>query len=295
MSRATKRGWFVASAGVVAFVVTGIACSKATTPAETTLDSGSSQPAEGDSSLADGGPDFTLDALPTTFSDSAVNDDASDDATPPAPIDTGVACAKPSPDDPCGLDPQCDCPSLETCDLDGGNGTLCVTAGNALAGHGCTTTASCAPGLTCSNGVCRPYCTLSIADAGGCNAKLAEGGACVSLTNSDAGPLAKYGTCSFRCQLQDPNACGATGDLNGGCISDGVGGTDCIGVGITAIGGACNYINDCKPGLVCAGSACAQWCRVAQTTPSDCTSGEACQAFAPPVPTAYGVEYGYCP
>jgi hypothetical protein len=293
MSRASNRGWFVASVGVVALVVAGIACSKATPLDETGADSGFPGPTEGDSSFSDGGPGFTLDAFPTTFPDSTVDDDAGDATTRPPNDSSTPGCVKPSPDDPCGLDPQCDCPSLETCDLDGGEGTLCVTAGSAQAGHGCTTTASCATGLTCSNGVCRPYCALT-SDGGSCNAKLAEGGACVPLSDTDAGPLAKYGTCSFRCELQDPNACGATGDLYGGCIFDGVGGTDCIGVGIANIGDTCNYINDCKPGLVCAGSQCAQWCRVSHS-PSDCGDGEACQAFAPPVPTAYGVEYGYCP
>ncbi len=291
MSRASKRGWFVASAGVLALVVAGAACSKVA-PNETTTDAGGTPPTEGDSSFADSGPGFTLDALPTTFDDATLPDDASDDAPVTPPADSGlVSCHKPSPGDPCGLDPQCDCPSQETCDLDGGEGTVCVVAGNALVGHGCTASASCAPGLTCSDGVCRPYCTLT-SDAG-CNAKLAEGGTCVSLTGSDAGPLAHYGTCSINCQLQDPNGCGATGDLNGGCISDNAGGTDCIGMGLTTIGGACTYINDCKPGLVCAGQ-CLQWCRIGHS-PSDCGDGEACQTFGGGPVAANGVDYGYCP
>jgi hypothetical protein len=289
MNRAAKRGWFVVCACAGALAAAGAACSTVANSNGRDADSGSTQtqPAEDDASLGEAGGDFSLDGALQLLVDSTLPE-TSDDATT-TKLDTGT-CQTPASGDPCGLDPQCGCTSVQTCDINLG-GTSCVAAGNAKVGHGCTTTASCEPGLTCFNGVCRPYCSNS-GDAG-CDSKLPEGGTCTAVLGDDGGPLASDDVCTFRCQLQDPNACGPTGDLNAGCIYDGVGGTDCEAVGLSNIGDDCTYLNDCKPGLVCVGQ-CLPWCRVGHS-PSDCGDGEACQAFASPVPTAYGVEYGYCP
>jgi hypothetical protein len=284
MNRAAKSGWFVSFMCVTALAVGEIACSTSGNISATSDDSGSTtgaEPSSDDASLVaddggnDSGADATLDASPTSLLDSTVAEDGTDgDATVVQPLDAAATCKKPAADDPCGL----------------AAGTVCVAAGNALAGHGCTTTASCAPGLTCFNGACRPYCT-NTGDAG-CDEKLPEGGTCVAIVGEDGGPLPNYDVCTFRCQLQDPKACGPTGDLNSGCVYDN-GGTDCEGVGISTIGESCTYLNDCLPGLVCVGE-CLPWCRVGHT-PSDCGDGEACQGFGSPALTANGVEYGYCP
>jgi hypothetical protein len=264
----------------------GAACSKAPASDGTGVDAGSS--ARGEDASFDASIGITLDALPTVFKEASA-DDAGHDSAPAQTFDAAV-CARPSPSDPCGLDPQCGCSSSQTCEVTEPS-TTCVAAGNAPLGHGCTVTASCAPGLTCFNGACRPYCS-STGDAG-CEAKLPEGGACVAVVGDDGGPLPNYEVCTFHCQLQDPSACGPNGSLNAGCIYDGVGGTDCEDVGLSGIGTSCQFLNDCLPGLVCAGT-CMPWCRVTQS-PSDCGDGEACQAFAGSPVVANGVEYGYCP
>jgi hypothetical protein len=285
-ARAARRGGFVASVGGVVVIVAA-ACSKTPAGAETIIDGGSL--ASGEDASLDVSVGITLDALPTEFKEAAATEDAGEDSAPAHVIDAAT-CAKPSASDPCGLDPQCGCSSTETCDVNGA-ATECVAAGNAPLAHGCVATASCAAGLTCFNGACRPYCSSS-GDAG-CEAKLPEGGTCVAVEGDDGGPLPNYDVCTFNCQLQDPNACGQNGSLSAGCIADGVGGTDCEDMGLSGIGASCVYINDCLPGLVCTGT-CLQWCRIV-ASPSDCGDGEACQAFGGGAVMANGIEYGYCP
>jgi hypothetical protein len=272
--------------GALAFAAIGAACSKAQPDG---ADGGSSSGPEDAAPTDHDGVGITLDAFPTVFEDAGPMGSGADSGTP---TDAGT-CEKMSPGDPCGLDPQCGCGSSQTCDFSGT--TLgCVTAGSAPVGHGCASTASCAPGLTCFNGACRPYCSSS-GDAG-CEAKLAEGGTCVQIIGPDGGPIRGYDVCTFDCQLQDPNACGTNGSLVAGCVYDGVGGTDCEAMGLMGIGASCQSLNDCQPGLVCAGT-CLPWCRVG-LSPSDCGDGEACQTFAIDDAggvSANGIEYGYCP
>jgi hypothetical protein len=277
-------------AGVVACALAlGAACSKS--PATATDTDAGGPPTNEDAGDLDTSLGIVIDALPGVPIDSSPPEgDASDGAAVSPPVEASV-CAKPYSGAPCGVDPQCDCASSQTCDYGGGATAACIVAGNAPLGHGCASTASCAPGLTCFNGACRPYCSAE-GDAG-CAAKLPEGGTCEAVSGADGGPVPGYDICTFDCQLQDPNACGPNGSLNAGCVSNGVGGTDCEDVGILGVGATCQYLNDCLPGLVCAGT-CFPWCRIA-ASPSDCSGGATCEAFSGGAVMANGIEYGYCP
>jgi hypothetical protein len=288
--RGVLAGVCLACAASVPFLV-GVACSSSSPDAPADADA-SVQPGPVEAGAFDAGASITLDALPTILPDAqpAPPDDAgTPDAAPP---DAGTSCAPPAAGDPCGVDPQCGCPSTQTCDF-AGSTTGCVVSGNAPVGHACTVTEACQHGLTCFNGACRPYCSTG-GDAG-C-ATIDGGGPCVQIVDTDGGPIPGYDVCTFDCMLQDPNACGATGDLYAGCVQDGLGGTDCALVGIVGLGGDCS-VSGCKPALVCvtsgASSTCSPWCRVG-LSPSDCGDGEACQAFSTPQ-TANGIEYGFCP
>jgi hypothetical protein len=283
--RASRCAGFAALvAGALAL---GAACSKSSADGG---DADASPPSSEDAGDFDASLGILLDALPAFSNDSSPTWlDGSDSAARP-PIEASV-CAKPYDAAVCGVAPQCDCASAETCDFGGSTSVACVVAGNAELGHGCASTASCAPGLTCFNGACRPYCSLA-SDAG-CTPLLPEGGACEAVIGPDGGPVPGYAVCTFDCQLQDPNACGPNGSLNAGCVSNGAGGTDCEDVGILGVGATCQYANDCLPGLVCAGS-CLPWCRIA-ASPSDCSGGATCEAFSGGAVIANGIEYGYCP
>ena len=299
------RGWFTRRRRVIGGVVAGAACTSACTSLRATLrrrrTGRTTLPPKGPADVRRLGPRLHARRASTTFEDATLR---RGDATAPTDArrhvgpDVGRRRApahKPSPSDPCGLDPQCDCPSQETCDLDGGEGTICVVSGNALAGHGCTTTASCAPGLTCSNGVCRPYCTLTV-DAG-CNAKLAEGGACVSaVLGDDGGPLPELRRLLVPLSAPGPERLRRDGrPLRPAAFRTTMAAPTASAWGSSKLGGDCTYLQRLRSrSLVCVGQ-CAQWCRVGHS-PSDCGGGDAgaCQAFGDPI-TVYGVQYGYCP
>ncbi|MBU1219971.1 hypothetical protein KKF34_06885 [Myxococcota bacterium] len=72
-----------------------------------------------------------------------------------------------------------------------------------------------------------------------------------------------------------------------GCyIISQAGDTDCAQAGTGALGTSCTYINDCTPGLICAGpqgsSTCMELC---DTTAPECPQGETCQTLV----STYGV------
>jgi hypothetical protein len=216
--------------------------------------------------------------------------DAALDLNQPDTFDAGF-CATTPPSNLCGLTPQCGC-GAGTCDIDRNvttGATVCATAGATPRGQRCTTTAQCAQGNTCESGACRPFCA---AVAAACNQ--AGTGKCVqAYTASIAVP--NFKVCEIDCALQDPNACGGSGE---GCIYDDLaGGTDCFPVGTAT---TCSSAStDCAPGRVCVSTGggtsygCFRWCRVGSSGATDCAGTGTCTGFGTPV-LVKGAEYGAC-
>jgi hypothetical protein len=205
----------------------------------------------------------------------------------------GGICA---PDDAsCGVDPQCGCPSGQKCDFapDAGTAT-CVNAGVAVSGTACSAVGDCAAGLTCVEGVCRPFCPESI--VGSTCAAPASGpapGLCVQpLVNAVAIPQDAY--CFFDC-TPVPNDCPA----GQGCIItavDGINYPDCQAAGSVAPGGACTADSSCAAGSICyQGDAAASVCLQLCLTAKDCASlGATFQCNTSIGSAVNGVLYGLC-
>lgn len=201
--------------------------------------------------------------------------------------DTGTdTCQKAPPSNVCGVYPQCDCGSTQTCEVDQAKldgSSSCVPAGTKTIGQACTQTAGqCGPGLTCIWGQCHAYCGQDGAKCTNANTNY-----CLNLTDNSQNPIPNLLICHNDCELADPNSCGGGGE---GCVYFDVDKVDCYPVGTTA---NCNATTSfCPPGQVCLTDQtnyfCLPWCRVGQ---NDCTSGT-CNALTSN--TVNGVTYGYC-
>jgi hypothetical protein len=194
----------------------------------------------------------------------------------------------------CGVDPQCGCSSVETCDLDSAGNASCVSAGTGALGRACASSASCARGTTCVWGACRPYCSN---EGAACTA--AGTNVCTQVRLQDGGAIPSFKVCQVDCDLRDPNACGGTNAAGtAGCVHDGQGHTDCERVGTVPENGDCSGQNRCGPGLICVYPTaqptqlrCKKWCRVGVS--ADC-GGQACTGFTTKAMVG-SVEYGACP
>jgi hypothetical protein len=100
------------------------------------------------------------------------------------------------------------------------------------------------------------------------------------------------------CNLVKPNAHDPTHYIQcaaeEGCYLDPAGKPACLTSNNGAEGAACQYENDCAPGLTCGtgsggGIGCVHYCRIGG---SDC-AGRECVAFSPSI-TSNGEEYGFC-
>jgi len=146
--------------------------------------------------------------------------------------------------------------------------------------------ANCPAGTWCDRRtfVCMPFCQ-SAADCGGND--------CVAAHNP-AGNTVPGGisVCTANCDPVSAAPCGAGAT----CTYDAlvVGGFDCFSTMGYASGHFCMHLNDCAPGLVCAGTSCARWCHPASTTSSADCGFAACTAFTNLMPTYGGATYGYC-
>jgi hypothetical protein len=195
-------------------------------------------------------------------------------------------CVKAPPSNVCGVYPQCDCASKQTCEvnqsqLDGSSS--CVAAGTKTRGQSCTATVNeCAPGLTCIWGQCHEYCGSdgSMCTSAGTNY-------CLNLTDNNQKPIPNLLICHNDCQLEDPSSCGGGSE---GCVYFDVDKVDCYPVGTAS---TCSATTSCKPGYSCVNQSsvytCHPWCRVGA---SDCTTGT-CMPFSTP-PHWNGYDYGFC-
>lgn len=194
----------------------------------------------------------------------------------------------------CGVNPQCGCTSLETCDLDSAGNAGCITAGVAQQGRACASTASCARGLTCIFGTCHSFCS---------NAGVACGtpgtNTCYQVQLQDGGAVPNFKVCQIDCDLRDANACGGTNAAGtAACVPDGQGHTDCESGGSVVENGTCSNAARCGPGMTCVSpvgqpqnAKCKKWCRVGVN--ADC-GGAACTGFSTKVMVGTQ-EYGSCP
>lgn len=260
---------------------------------------------------AQAGKGFATTDEPTTQGDAATNEpvDEQDGSTQTYGNDSGVLKPDPGKDagsDPdtgptcaklnnaCGVDPQCGCSSLETCDLDSNGTAGCISAGVAQLGRACAGTQSCARGLTCVFGTCRPFCSNANAACAVANTNV-----CTQVTLQDGGAVPNFKVCQVDCDLRDPNACGGTNAAGtAGCVHDGQGHTDCEAAGTVAENNACSNAARCAPGLICVYPSnqpnnlrCKKWCRVGVS--ADC-GGQTCTGFSTKVMVG-SVEYGSCP
>jgi hypothetical protein len=171
--------------------------------------------------------------------------------------DTGN-CKVVPPSNVCGLDPQCGCGAMGTCDVDFqklDGTTKCVqTMGSGMIKSACKMTTDCSAGLTCVFGACRPYCSMDMATCPQPGTKI-----CHQLTANNMN-VPNLLICYLDCALDDANACGGA---NEACVYGGPNETDCrdvTGANMTT----CNQQTPmCSPGYVClTNNTCAKWCKV---------------------------------
>ncbi len=179
----------------------------------------------------------------------------------------------PEPSD-CNPVTSAGCESGEICTVGDQAGNLyCVQAGDVPAFGDCSDNpAGCATGLCLgseSEAVCMPFCDT--------NADCPDGRLCnVGLQGTD---FTFCGDIPVTCDLlaQDcPN--------NQGCyIASQEGDTQCAPHNNKATGAACQFLNDCAPGNLCAGNGASGTCTaLCDTTanPTTCTAGMTCSALA---------------
>jgi hypothetical protein len=222
-----------------------------------------------------------------------VGDDAGGDGKTDAGRDSG-SCRAVGPSFACGVVPQCGCEEGETCTVTKLDGTVeCVVAGERPEGNACNEPTDCALGLACVQ-VCRPYCKV-----GGAGCEGAQYGACVPAVDQDNKPVPNLNVCTFKCKLDDPDACGGLpADPNApvaGCGLGNDGKTDCGPAGRAGDGDACDDKVRCLPGYVCANaeggaSQCHQFCKVGFDA---CPANQTCVGFDTPL-RIDDVEYGAC-
>ncbi len=196
----------------------------------------------------------------------------------------------------CSLVPQGGCSgATPACDLDENNETACraVTSQGVSNSH-CSTLTACKAGYTCvgnDNAVEDPFCARFCITDGDCNA---TGSRCVHpLVDAQNNPL-NVTVCSNACNPVTQSGCAA--DM--GCIAQGASTgdfTDCIYMGNTGDGGACNTSDDCREGFDCiaqgATSSCRRYCVVGDD--STCPGLQTCESFTSPINIG-STEFGAC-
>jgi hypothetical protein len=234
--------------------------------------------------------DYVYDPPPADFLPDIPYDPATDTVPDPVPdtvydvpvdlpvdtvTDTGTCT-----ESPCGLKPNCGCPSGQKCTLDSTGGRTCVPAGSGTTGMLCTSESDCAAGYIClassadgSTSACYAYYDTDVDCMG-------DGSICMQLYLGTT-PVDGW-VCTYDCNLTTGSGC-PTGhrcdvfgiDENGDTLAD-VYFTDCLGGYGTGLQGSyCASDADCSVGYFCYTDMleCLGYCYVGTTT---CTSGTTC-------------------
>ncbi len=208
----------------------------------------------------------------------------------------GASCSPPS-GSPCDTFPQCNCEAGLACDVvDETGATDCVAPGTIEAFRTCSGPSTCAAGLGCVGGVCKPHCE----SGGDCSP-----GKCIQVEAPGGGPIPGFKVCTAGCSLTTPALLCGSGL---GCFPDETTptGTDCAPAGTgTGVDGCTSSAGSadptaCAPGYACVAGAtatnwdCRKWCRVGFAT--DCPAAGVCAGFPPGSELFFdGLEYGVCP
>jgi hypothetical protein len=235
-----------------------------------------------DTSLPDTGWDTGLDTPPDTAGDIYV--DTAPDTT----------CTE----TPCGLVPNCGCPSGQKCSLVG-SVRQCVDAGTGVKGSPCTDDTQCAAGFLCvglfttegaTERACYPFCL----DESHCSG---DASICFEAFTGVTDRI-----CSLGCNLLTGSGCPSGSKCTLLTLTTtGQNFTDCTAdAGSGYMGSICTLESQCGAGTFCGHESgvdeCIGYCSI---TPSDsCTCGM-CQQFTDSVGTPVtiifdGISYGYC-
>jgi hypothetical protein len=218
-------------------------------------------------------PDMPTDLAYDPFVDPA--SDMTPDPVVDLPVDTGTCT-----ESPCGLKPNCGCPSGQKCTLDSTGGRACVPAGTGTTGMLCTSESDCAAGYIClasnadgTTSACYAYCDTDTDCAG-------DGSICIQLYLGTT-PVDGW-VCTYDCNLSTGSGC-PTGhrcdvfglDENGDTVAETYF-TDCLGgYGTGTQGSTCYSDAECTVGYFCYTDAyeCLGYCYVGSTS---CTGGTSC-------------------
>jgi hypothetical protein len=199
------------------------------------------------------------------------------------------------PGSECGVLPDCGCSAGQTCRvIDSVGLTACSSVGSASDQASCQTDTDCTLGLSCVDGLCRPYCDAETA--------CAELGTCFGLYFGETETV-DVGICGGSCDPVWPDTdddtvtpCGnealcQPGVLGGAeaprCVATG-------GVGLVDYGETCEPSQDyCQIGAVCTGT-----CEVLCRSNTDCswteTAGAECLQAGDIFLDTNGSELGVC-
>ncbi len=247
-----------------------------------------------DSPIIDAPPGTTPDAPPMSMIDAAPG-------TPDAHVVMGTPDAAVPGCTPCTLSPQCGCPAMYACDLDGSmlatGGTTCrnvITMGTETSTCGSVT--ACAAGYTCLGALggmaCSKFCSTD-ADCTG------PGGLCEITITFGSPPMMVPGVkvCSPNCNPLSASGCPATW----GChvyynSMDSREFTSCSASGAGGQNAACTDDSSCMAGFSCVNNGTSTVClKNCQLTPpaGTCPGASSCVGFSHPAVIGT-VEYGVC-
>jgi hypothetical protein len=226
--------------------------------------------------------------------------DSADASTP----DAAPECETASPNNKCGLDPQCGCGTNETCTVSSETtgAVSCVSAGTQTLGRPCAQTGDCVAGLACFYGACRPYCSSARSKCSAPGTDL-----CVEVLDAQNQPEPNMLLCTIACDPRVPSTvCGTNACLWFPTYYSPEKVSDCNFAGATPAYSTCQSDADCKPGYACVdhpkyGPECERWCRVGVAGDCNAPSGEtfppdlSCKdVFGANAPVINGQTEGVC-
>ena len=214
----------------------------------------------------------------------------------PLTCDPSVGCRDATcSESPCRtVSPQCGCPSMQGCYLDGAGARTCAPAGTSAEGDRCDADI-CSPGNLCVNvhataGMNLPMCKHFCDGHGDCTG---AGSRClVNITGSTDTVCTRHCDPSTNAGCPASTYCAFFTEMSGRVL------TDCQGPpGATGQGGTCTDDGDCQVGFGCIGSPtsqCLRWCLTPGTVGGLCGACPASYGFMTPLVfnrTEYGVRH----